>query len=427
LLGVLSRSTTSTSASSEYRASIAPESRSSIPRRRVSASKLAARVAAALESLASEAESSGDLRTAIEWTRRRGALDPLDEEAGRELIRRLAEAGEAPAALNAYSRLSDRLRGELGIAPSAQTQALVQRLRASAPAVAPHEQPPTPVYQETLLGAREQATRLVGRERELSRLTSAWRAAAGGSSTAVALVGEGGIGKTRLAEELLVLAAGEGARTATCAALDLGGAPPFGLWSELLRRLGRFGEARSACEAGAELAERVGQEELEGLVHHDRGLLALADGDPEEAAGELALALERNAPVSRPLTRLHRAEALARCAQLSDAEAELRSVALEPVSASDFPDTLVARMARVQGLIALARGERELGERRLREAAEGWRRRARRPSDLGEGYVTTLVDLGRPPISVLVEPERELDRLTAELAALRSETGLQAR
>ena len=51
--------------------------------------------------------------------------------------------------------------------------------------------------------------------------------------------GEAGIGKSRLAGELLDRARAEGARVAACAALDLGGTAPFGLWAELLRDLAR--------------------------------------------------------------------------------------------------------------------------------------------------------------------------------------------
>ena len=53
----------------------------------------------------------------------------------------------------------------------------------------------------------------------------------------VVLEGEGGIGKTRLAAELLAHAAAHGARTAVCASMELGVAAPFALWAELLRSL----------------------------------------------------------------------------------------------------------------------------------------------------------------------------------------------
>ena len=73
-------------------------------------------------------------------------------------------------------------------------------------------------------------------------------------------------------------------------------------------------------------------------------------------------------------------------------------------------------MARVQGLIALARGDRAEARRRMSEAAEGWRRHL--GHDAGAEFAANFVDLGRAPIVGLVEPDWELRRLTAELAAL---------
>jgi hypothetical protein len=153
------------------------------------------------------------------------------------------------------------------------------------------------------------------------------------------------------------------------------------------------------------------------MAQHDRGIVALAAGDLERADELLAAALEGDAPVSRPLARLARAEALLGLKRLAEAEAELRTTALEPVGPSDLPDTLVPRLTRLQGLIAAARGDRDLAERRLREAAEGWQRYV--PAEgQGDRYVAALADLGRPPVLGLVEPQRELERVLAELAAL---------
>ena len=189
----------------------------------------------------------------------------------------------------------------------------------------------------------------------------------------------------------------------------------------VLRLLGRAGEARVACDSAAAAAERVGLPDLEGLVRHERGLLAAAAGDHQAAAAELGLALDLGAPVSRPLARLLRAAELARAGRADDAERELRAVALEPVSAADLPDTLVARMSHVQGLVAGRRGDQELAARRLREAEAGWLRRTQRGGDAGEGYVAALIDLGRPPVAALVEPARELAVLRADLLAVEPE------
>jgi hypothetical protein len=73
-------------------------------------------------------------------------------------------------------------------------------------------------------------------------------------------------------------------------------------------------------------------------------------------------------------------------------------------------------MARVQGLIALARGDRVQARRWLTEATMGWQRHL--GHDAGAEFVANFVDLGRPPIVGLVEPAWELRRLTAELAEL---------
>ncbi len=114
--------------------------------------------------------------------------------------------------------------------------------------------------------------------------------------------------------------------------------------------------------------------------------------------------------MSRAATRLRRAEALALSGQLELAEAELREAALEPVASSDFPAALVPQMSRVQALIASARGDTALAERRLTESVAGWRRIAGTldSAQTGAAYVAALIDLGRPPVSSLVEPAREL-------------------
>jgi DNA-binding SARP family transcriptional activator/tetratricopeptide (TPR) repeat protein len=190
--------------------------------------------------------------------------------------------------------------------------------------------------------------------------------------------------------------------------------------SAILRRLGRLAEARQACEAAADYASRAGLPDVDGLVCHERGLVLLAGTDPTAAAAELGRALELDAPVSRAATRLQLAEALVASGRVDAAEAELRNVALEPVTGGDFPGALVAQMSRVQGLIASARGDAALATRRLTESVAAWQRmtRTKDVAQAGADYVAALIDLGRPPVSTLVEPARELAVVSAELATL---------
>jgi DNA-binding SARP family transcriptional activator/class 3 adenylate cyclase len=108
-----------------------------------------ASVVALLERMAAAAEASADLAAAVAFTRRQVALDPLSEEAHRELIHRLAANGDRSAALTTYRRLTDRFASELGIVPSSVTRELVERIRAAEtmpqPVAALPSDPPPPV------------------------------------------------------------------------------------------------------------------------------------------------------------------------------------------------------------------------------------------------------------------------------------------
>src|SRR5207247_2468547 len=77
------------------------------------------RVSAVLARLADAAPTPEE---AVAYARRRLALDPLDEAAARDLMQRLAAAGDRAGALAAGERLRERLRSQLGIAISPQTR-----------------------------------------------------------------------------------------------------------------------------------------------------------------------------------------------------------------------------------------------------------------------------------------------------------------
>jgi hypothetical protein len=191
--------------------------------------------------------------------------------------------------------------------------------------------------------------------------------------------------------------------------------PLHAVRATVLTRLGRLQDAYDAVAQERRAAERSGDPALGAVADHDEGMVAFAAGDHAAAAELLALALERGAPVNRPLTRLARAESLARLRRADEADAELRAVTLEPVGPGDHPAVLVARLTHVQALVALARDDPELARRRLGEAADAWRRQ---PAIGGGGdMVANLVDLGRPTLAP-VEPDRELARVEQELHGL---------
>ena len=186
--------------------------------------------------------------------------------------------------------------------------------------------------------------------------------------------------------------------------------------SFVLSSAGRRPQARAAAEAEQALAEQLAQPELIAMASHDRGLIALEGGEYSLAATLLAESLVDGAPISRPRARLALAEALARSGQLERAAEQIRATALEPIRPGDFPEALVPRLARVQGLLALAGGKTREGERRLQESIAGWERLLER-SVRADSITTVLADLGRPVVG-LVEPDRELERARAELHAI---------
>jgi hypothetical protein len=77
-----------------------------------------------------------------------------------------------------------------------------------------------------------------GRKQEVERLVQSCEAARQGRGGLQLIVGEPGIGKTRLAEEVTAIAADNGMVVAWGRAWETGGAPPFYPWIEVLEALG---------------------------------------------------------------------------------------------------------------------------------------------------------------------------------------------
>jgi DNA-binding SARP family transcriptional activator len=94
-------------------------------------SALRIRAAGAARALAARHEVGGNFTPAIGWARRAAVYAPDDERALRRLIALLEKAGDRAGALRAYEAFAARLAAEFGAAPSAETRALAERLRAS--------------------------------------------------------------------------------------------------------------------------------------------------------------------------------------------------------------------------------------------------------------------------------------------------------
>src|SRR5262245_9880347 len=148
------------------------------------------RLRRSLVELAEMAERAKDFDDALTHARELLALEPLSEDAHRRVMRLHYLAGDRAAALLAFDRCEQVLKDEVGARPSAETLALLDTVSAHATSALPaHVAVPAAVLRPP---------RLVGRGRELTALAQAWQA-----GHVMALIGEAGLGKTRLQQEFI--------------------------------------------------------------------------------------------------------------------------------------------------------------------------------------------------------------------------------
>lgn len=170
-------------------------------------------LAAALERLARGYGAMGEWEAAIGYTRRWLTLEPLHEPAHHMLMQLYALSGRRSLALGQYQECLRSLKSELGVSPLEETTALYREIKRG-------HLPPQPTFHEGSTAETETSPAasapevsgvpLVGRGGEWEALIRAYRAAERGSQLAV-VEGEGGLGKTRLAEEVTSRLAEKGA------------------------------------------------------------------------------------------------------------------------------------------------------------------------------------------------------------------------
>jgi tetratricopeptide (TPR) repeat protein len=193
----------------------------------------------------------------------------------------------------------------------------------------------------------------------------------------------------------------------------------LGSLAHLQARTGRAAEAHATLAEQRRVVDRMAAPEFAVAAAADAGLVALALDDPKEAADRLGEALDGGLTRWRPATSLSRAEALALAHDPDAAVVQLRSALEEPTAPADQPWSLLPRVCFIQALVALARDDSAEVVRHLDEAKSAWERLLPRVGALtSEGYLANLLDLGRPPVLGLVEPQRELDRIEAVRATL---------
>lgn len=175
------------------------------------AERLRRRLMGALERLVSGHKRQGEFEAAITYGRRWLAVDPLQEPAHRQLMMLYVQNGERAAALRQYQECVQVLDRELGVAPSDETTQLYHdivenRLSKAEPDQEAKLLPAAPFVTtdepRLLPWTREADYPMVGRSAEWETLLQAY-ADTDGDGRFIALEGEAGIGKTRLAAAFL--------------------------------------------------------------------------------------------------------------------------------------------------------------------------------------------------------------------------------
>ena len=158
-------------------------------------------------------------------------LHPLRERLRAQLMVTRYRSGRQAEALDAYRAARAAMVDELGIEPSKALQSLQQAilrqdssLELAAPETPAGDHPPAGVFVETR-----------GRARRFARGTR--RSVLGAGERFFLLVGEPGIGKSRLGEEVGREAHSRGAVVLVGRAWKPGGAPPYWPWVQSLRTL----------------------------------------------------------------------------------------------------------------------------------------------------------------------------------------------
>jgi DNA-binding SARP family transcriptional activator len=284
---------------------------------------------------------------------------PYRERLRAQLMLALYRSDRQADALQAYQDARTTLVDELGIEPGERLRELERAILAQDPGlhlVAEEPAAADPVPESPRSG-------FVGRERELAELVGGLDDAFAGRGSLFLLVGDPGIGKSRIAEELMAHARARGARVLVGRCWEAGGAPAYWPWVQSLRPYVR--------DTGVESLRsqlREGAADVARLLPELRELLDdLPPASPLESEGarfrlfDSMTAFLRSVAAERPLV-----------------------LVLDDLHAADEPSLLLLQFVA-----------RELGESRLLVVG------AYRDVDptLGEPLTTTLTEVAREPVT----------------------------
>ena len=243
----------------------------------------------ALARLLTEQTKAAATERAIQTAVRLLGLDPLQEAAHRTLMRLYARQGRRGAALKQYQVCVGVLQRELGTAPETETKDLYQDLlrrpaqvTQASDAQEGHRSRPARTGGPAPPALPVAETPLFGRQAELGRLRQRLDEAIRGRGQIAAVVGEAGIGKTRLVSTLAADALSQGCRVLIGHCHESDSILPFGPWVDACRSgqvsadeeiLGALHPTRRA-----ELARLLPEAGMAGLPPTSHGALPLFEG-----------------------------------------------------------------------------------------------------------------------------------------------------
>ncbi|MBX3620034.1 MAG: AAA family ATPase [Rhizobacter sp.] len=253
--------------------------------------RLRGRVRSELEQMAGAAEQARDWPAALAHAQRLLLLEPLSEAAHMRLMRLHYLAGDRASALLAFDRCERMLKNEVGTRPGAQTLALLATIEREGASGEPGHSAEAALAVASVAMARP--PRFVAREHELAALRTVARA-----RRHALLVGEGGMGKSRLLAEFTGTNAPSFGPVLMVGARPGDADVPYALFTRLARALLAAGHradaalepelARFVPELGEPAASRFEQGRFDAFV--ERWLLTLAHADA--AAGVAAIAID---------------------------------------------------------------------------------------------------------------------------------------
>jgi DNA-binding SARP family transcriptional activator len=269
-----------------------------------------------LEQQTRAAAGEAAIRTALRLL----ALDATQEVAHRALMRLYTQQGRRAMALRQYQTCVAVLQRELGAEPNAETRQLYQDIIQRRDDVRRREPEGVPASSAKSPAAaaipHAQAVRtepssveapLIGRSSELATLGNAFEEARWGRGRVIAIVGEAGVGKSRLVAELARTAAEHDARVLVGRCYESEQILPFGAWIDALRagHVVPDDAALVALEPAwrAELARLFPEIAVAGLPAASNDARRLF-----ESIMRLASALAANGPVLLVLEDLHWAD-----------------------------------------------------------------------------------------------------------------------